>query len=118
MPESFNVDVVVRQGDALSVIVFNLVLDYIIKKLDIRENISTKVEQINAYADDVVIISRNLKALEEALWELDNTAQEIGLTVSQEKTKYMRVSKKTHHQCKHVAVGRFKIISSFPVWVQ
>jgi hypothetical protein len=37
--------------------------------------------------DDVVIISRNLKALKEASRELDNTAQEIGLTVSQEKTK-------------------------------
>jgi tetrahydromethanopterin S-methyltransferase subunit B len=82
------------QGDTFSVIVFNLVVDYIIKKLDIRENISTKVVQINAYADDVVIISRNLKALEEALQELDNTAQKIGRTVSQEKTKYMRVSKR------------------------
>jgi len=86
MPESFNVDVGVRQGDALSVIVFNLVLDYITKKLDIRENILTKVVQINTYVDDVVVISRNLKSLEEGLQELDNTAQEIGLTVSQEKT--------------------------------
>jgi hypothetical protein len=74
MPESFNVDVGVRQGDALSVIVFNLVLDYIIKKFDIRENILTKVVQINAYIDDVVIISRNLKALEETLQELDNSS--------------------------------------------
>jgi hypothetical protein len=32
--------------------------------------------QINAYADDVVIISRNLIALEEALQELDNTSEE------------------------------------------
>jgi hypothetical protein len=92
LPDSFNVGAGVRQGDALSVIVFNLVLDYIIKQLDIRENISTKVVQSNAYADDVVIISRNLKALEEALQELDNTAQEIGSTISQEKTKYMEVS--------------------------
>ena len=115
MPQSFNVDVAVRQGDALSVIVFNLVLDYIIKKLDIRENISTKVVQINACAGDVVIISRNLKALEEALQELDNTAQERGLTFSQETTKYMEVSKKTHHQCKQIALRRFKRVSSFPV---
>ena len=86
----------------MSVIVFNLVLDYIIKKLDIRENISTKVVQIKAYTDDVVIISRNLKALEEALQELDNTEQEIGLTVSQEKTEFMGVSMKTHHRCNQI----------------
>jgi hypothetical protein len=115
MPESFNVDVGVRQGDALPVIVFNLVMDYIMKKLDIRENISTKVVQISAYADDVVIISRYLQALEEALQELDNTAQETGLTVSQEKTKYVGVSKKTHHQCKQIALGRFERVSSFSV---
>ena len=36
----------------------------------------TKMVQINAYADDVVIISRNPKALEEALQEIHNTAQE------------------------------------------
>jgi hypothetical protein len=39
--------------------------------------------QVNAYADDVLIISRNLnKALEETEQEPDNTPQEIGLTIS------------------------------------
>ena len=37
--ESFNIDVGVRQGDALSVTLFNLVLDYIRRKLDIRGNV-------------------------------------------------------------------------------
>jgi DNA-directed RNA polymerase subunit K/omega len=45
--------------------------------------------QINAYADDVVIISGNPKALEEALQEIHNTAQEIGLIIKK-KTKYDR----------------------------
>jgi hypothetical protein len=36
MTENFNVNVGVRQGDAWSVILFNLILDYIISKLDIR----------------------------------------------------------------------------------
>ena len=31
--------------------------------------------------DDVVILSRTLKALEEALQEVDNTAQEVGLII-------------------------------------
>jgi hypothetical protein len=34
------------------------------KKLVIRENISTKMVEINAYAEVVVIISGNLKHLE------------------------------------------------------
>ena len=73
----------------MSVILFNLVLDYIIKKLDSRGTLSTKMVQISSYADDVNIITRNLKALEEALQELSNTAQAIGLIINQEKTKYM-----------------------------
>jgi prefoldin subunit 5 len=45
--------------------------------------------QNNAYADDVNKISRNLKAMEEALQELGNRAQAIGLIINQEKTKYI-----------------------------
>jgi hypothetical protein len=39
MTESFNINVGVRQGDALSVTLFNLVLDYIIRKVDTRGNV-------------------------------------------------------------------------------
>jgi hypothetical protein len=65
MTGCFIANVGLRRGDALSVILFNLLLDNIIKKLDIRGNISTAVFHINAYANDVVIISRNVKTLEE-----------------------------------------------------
>ena len=77
MAESFDVNVGVRQGDALSVILFKLVLEYIIRKLYIRGSMSTVMVQVNAFADNVVIISRNLEC--ERLQELDNTAQEMGL---------------------------------------
>jgi len=36
----------------------NLVLDYIIYKLDARKNISTKMVQFNAHADNVVKTAR------------------------------------------------------------
>jgi hypothetical protein len=39
------------------------------------------------YTDDVVIITWNLKASEEAIQKLDNTAQEIKLIIGQEKRK-------------------------------
>lgn len=78
----------------LSVILFNLVLDYIIKKSDIRST-SNIILQINAYVDDDVKISRNVEALEEALQELDTTSEETGLIINQETTKHTQVSKKT-----------------------
>jgi len=45
--------------------------------------------RINAYADYISVMSRNLKALKEALLELDNTAQERGFMSNQEKLKYI-----------------------------
>jgi hypothetical protein len=48
--------------------------------------------QINAYAYDVVIIYRNLRALEETLQKFDNTAQEIRMPNNHNKAKYMTVS--------------------------
>ena len=48
-----------------------IVLHYIVKKLDIKENMSNKMVQINIYTDDVVVLSRTLEALEETLQEVD-----------------------------------------------
>jgi hypothetical protein len=49
--------------------------------------------QISTYADDVDM-SRSPKALNEALQELDNTVQAIGLLRSQEKHKNVSINKK------------------------
>jgi hypothetical protein len=70
--------------------------------------------QINAYVDDVVIISRNPKDLEKALQEIHNTAQEIGLIIKKENKIYE--TKKTHNQCKQIAIGgyAFERVTSFP----
>jgi hypothetical protein len=64
----------------------------------------------------LVIVSRNLKALKEALQEIDNTAQEIGFMMNREKPKYMRVSTNMPNQFRQMAVGgyRFERVFSFP----
>jgi hypothetical protein len=45
-------------------------------------------------------VSENLRALEEALQEVDNTAQEIGLIINQGKIKFIKVRRHT------IIVGR------------
>ena len=54
--------------------------------------------------------------MEEALQELDNTSQDTGLIINQEKTKYMKGSMKTHNQYNQIATVRytFETVSSFP----
>jgi hypothetical protein len=52
----------VRQGDPLSAAIFNLILDSIIKKLNLIGDISFKLKQIVAYADDVALLARSPKS--------------------------------------------------------
>jgi hypothetical protein len=48
----------VKQGDPLSATLFSMVTDVILKNLDLRGNISTRLKQYQAYADDVLITAR------------------------------------------------------------
>ena len=80
-----------RQGDALACILFNTALEKIMCDANINErgNIFYKSVQILAYADDIDIISRSLKSLQEATIALDIAAIRMGLEINQPKTKYM-----------------------------
>jgi hypothetical protein len=88
--EKFNINTGLSQGDALSTLLFNLVLQSIVRKLDTRGNISTKLAQLCAYADDLVIITRTPNALKQMFLTLENEARYAGLMVNQSKTKYMK----------------------------
>ena len=69
----------VRQGDALSFIIFDLVLEAIIWKLNNTGHIGTKSTQIFAYTNDVAILSRNKNALKDALGNIESAAREGAL---------------------------------------
>ena len=53
--EEFQVEYGVKQGDPLSATLFSMVTDVILKNLDLRGNISTRLKHCIAYADDVLI---------------------------------------------------------------
>jgi len=92
----FNMNNGLRQGDALSTILFNLVSEAALLKTDLRGNISTRTKQLCAYADDVVITARMQKALKETFITLQKEAEKLGFIINTNKTKYRQVTRKTN----------------------
>jgi hypothetical protein len=60
---TLEINACVRQGDPLSALLLNLTLESVIRNLEITGNITTKLKQINAYADDILITARTKKDL-------------------------------------------------------
>jgi hypothetical protein len=89
----FSISSGVCQGSPLSATISNLILDLVIKKLNLRGDVSFKLKQTVAYADDVALLARSLKALKEIFHKLQNEATLVGLSINEEKTKYMQIKK-------------------------
>jgi hypothetical protein len=91
--ESFETKKGLRQGDVLLCLLFNLALQEVIAEtsLDTRGTILHKPLQILAYADDVATIGRYERTVKESYVKLKKAAPQMGLTINEEKTRYMEV---------------------------
>ena len=98
----------VTQGDALSCILFDLVLEAITRKLNITGHIGTKSTQIFAYADVVAILNRNKNTLKDALGNTESEARKRGLLINENKTKYMEVTR-TVVNGNHLQCGKYEL---------
>jgi len=87
----------VKQGDPLSATLFSILIDDIIKQLEIKGNISTRLKQCSANADNILLIARTTHALTDTCQKLIGTSSQVGLTINEHKTKYLRCTKK---QCR------------------
>ena len=81
----------VREGDALAYVLFNITLEYAIRKSGIQTRgiIFYKSFQLMAYADDTVITGRSLASVKEGFQLLEEASKEVGLVINEGKTKYM-----------------------------
>ena len=112
--EWFETKTGVRQGGPLLALLFSVVLDSAINNLDIRGNITTRLKQICAYADDIVIIGRTKQTVIDTLLKLKEEALNAGLIVNNNKTKYLHCTMKTIYPS-YIDTGeeQFEQVNSF-----
>ena len=104
---TFSISSGVRQGDPLSVTIFNLTLESVIKKLNLRGDVSLKLRQIVAYADNVALLAGSLKALKDIVHKLKNEATLVGLSINEDKTKYMQIKRMGIKDITHLKIDNF-----------
>jgi len=74
-----------RQGDAMSLVLFNLALDRVIRKVPRTEDLTIKDGNIIlAYANDIVIIEK-IQEVKRRMIEIMKAGESIGLRINTEK---------------------------------
>ena len=82
-----------KQGDALSPLLFKFALEYAIRRVKVNQD-GLKLNgthQLLAYADDVNILGGSIHTVKKNAEALVAATKEIGLEVNAHKTKYMTV---------------------------
>ena len=84
-----------KQGDALSPLLFNFALEYAIRRVQVNQDGLTLngTHQLLAYADDVNILGGSVHTVKENAEALVVVTKETGLEVNADKTKNMIMSR-------------------------
>ena len=89
--DSFPSEGGLRQGDGISCLCFNMLLEGVMRRADfnMRGTIFNRSNQFICFADDMDIVGRTFEAVKNAYTDLKREAEKVGLRVNVAKTKYL-----------------------------
>ncbi len=92
MSDPFEIKEGLKQGDALSTLLFNVALEGAMRRAGIQTSrtLATGIVQILGFADDIDIVSRTQTGVVETFTSLQREAAKMGLVINESKTKYMK----------------------------
>lgn len=108
-----------RQGDALSVLLFNLALEGAMRRAGIQTSrtLATSMVQILGFADDLDIAGRRHADVVDTFTSLKAQAQRMGLIINEAKTKYMKTTGTPvpNQEDNTITIGdqRFEVVNEF-----
>jgi hypothetical protein len=118
--ESFETRQGLRQGDVLSTLLLNVVLEVIVRRANLQTTatIYNKETQLLAYAVDIDIVGRSQSAVRDAYLALEREAVKVGLTINEQKTRYMIAAGNDRTtrdvgQCVVIGDKHFEVVKEF-----
>lgn len=95
MTEDIMIGEGIRQGDSISPLLFNLIMDRIIKDVAPKAGYQMGRHSVNiiCYADDVTLIANNEDDLQRLVHQFNISAKRYNMQISKQKTKCMVISK-------------------------
>jgi hypothetical protein len=94
LSEKFSIQNGIKQGDALSPLLFNFAMEYVIRK--VQENqVGLKLNgtQLLAHTDDMYLLGDNTDTIKKNAETLIDVSKEVGLEINVDKPKYMLLSR-------------------------
>ena len=83
-----------KQGDALSPVLWNIALESVFRNFKHRQQFfsRTGISLILAYADDIDVVGDSYDAVRGIFLQFQQDAKKIGLNINEDKTKYLHLT--------------------------